>query len=406
MRQFRILGFIFLFQLLTIACEKTKAPIVNTPDIAISSATTLPQFEDYHVAKIFIGTPAKANLASHPDAKKIRTRLSKFSMDNTQYAGHYRIVEIGCGTQCVSIWAVDRIDGSIFFLFTASSGVAYRPDSHLIVKNDPAFFEEMLDTTTVTEVEDYMATYGAPEYWLEHEGKFEPISPKQVRVDPDSRKLVAMSQSYEEVDKASEANCGINGNIRNAGFSQEGKYFVLADAIDGFPLLPEARIFVVEVTSNECVSGGCQSLEGEFESDDDQNSVLKRLEKSTFLLRKNLGLTRPYEAERIVPNSFANGLVSYDIGEQTIEVLLQQKNIGDMGDRKSSLQLEVRAGNAVRKLDSIDKYRNNIVSYRLGDLYLSPNGKSIAIIVEMKYEILGHAQSTYCRYMSETFTLL
>ena len=154
------------------ACEREDAaPESAAPTEVVAPASTptetsddnlLPAFEDYPAVKMFDGTPAEVNLASHPDASMFRTRLSESPPYETRFAGHYRIVEIGCGTVCQSIWAVDLIDGSVYSLFTAGSGVAYRPDSRLIVKNDPAFFTEMLDTTTVAEVQGYMATYGEP----------------------------------------------------------------------------------------------------------------------------------------------------------------------------------------------------------------------------------------------------
>jgi hypothetical protein len=400
MRKYRAAAFVFALLVGMAACKREEdAPIATPPPAAPIPATTtrsatisLPKFEDYPAPEIFAGTPAAVNLASHPDAEMLRTQLTEDPGYETRFAGHYRVVEIGCGTACQAIWAVDLIDGSVFSLFTASSGVAYRPDSRLIVMNDPAFFEEMLETASVAVVEEYMATYGAPVFWLEEEGEFEWIGPEGVRIDPVSGELEA---EY----------CGINGEIRSAGFSPDGNYFVLTDAIGGFPLLPEARIFVVEVATNDCAPGGCESLEGEFDSEDDEDVVLSRLEESTSPLRERLGLVPPQATKRFAPRSLAEDLFAYDIGDQSIEVLLRQDNVGDIGDRKSSLQLEVRAGGIVRELDSLEHYRDEIVGYRLGDLYLSPDGKSIAIVVEMKYEILGHAPSTYCRYMVETVSL-
>lgn len=167
----------------TAACT----PSAKMPTTATPVTIPLPRFEDYPALAIFTGAPAAVNLASHPDAKMFRTRLTETPVSDTRFAGHYRIVEFGCGTACQSVWAVDLIDGSVFSLFTASSGVAYRPDSRLIVMNDPAFFEEMLETAGIAEVEEYMTTYGAPEFWLEEAGAFRRIGPDEVRIDPASK---------------------------------------------------------------------------------------------------------------------------------------------------------------------------------------------------------------------------
>lgn len=158
---------------------------------AACGGDALPRFEDYPAAPIFAGTPAKVNLASHPDAKKFRTALTEPFTPQQRFAGHYRIVEIGCGTSCQAIFAVDLVDGSVRSLFVASSGVAYRPDSRLIVRNDPATYYEMLETMSAKEVEPLMAMYGMPEFWLEHAGKFERIGPKELRIDPVSKRIVA-----------------------------------------------------------------------------------------------------------------------------------------------------------------------------------------------------------------------
>ncbi len=151
----------------------------------------LPRFEDYPAAPIFTGKPAKVNLASNRDARRFRTALTEAFTDESRFAGHYRVVEIGCGASCQSVWAVDLIDGSIYSLFTASYGSVFRPDSRLIVKNDPEQYEEMLKDSTVAEVESMMKTYGPPEFWLEEKGKFKRIGPYKVRLDPVSKKVVA-----------------------------------------------------------------------------------------------------------------------------------------------------------------------------------------------------------------------
>lgn len=164
-----------------------KAGLAGAPE----NPQALPRFEDYPAAPIFTGKPAKVNLASHPGAKKFRMALTEAPAEETRCAGHYRIVAIGCGTSCESVWAVDLINGAVFSLFTASYGAVFRPDSRLIVENDPAEYEALLKESSVAEVESLMKTYGPPKFWVEDQGKFKKIGPTKLRIDPVSKKVVA-----------------------------------------------------------------------------------------------------------------------------------------------------------------------------------------------------------------------
>ncbi|MSP40862.1 MAG: hypothetical protein EXR70_20435 [Deltaproteobacteria bacterium] len=167
-----------------------QTPTKQAGSSAVSTApAALPSFSDYPAGPMFTGTPAPVNLASDPNAQYVRSQLTEGVADGRRFAGHYRIVEFGCGTACQSVWAVDLVDGRVFNLFTASSGVAFRPNSRLIVENDPSFFLDMLKTKLVAEVEAYMKTYGAPKFWVENKGKFERVGPDNLRIDPVSKKF-------------------------------------------------------------------------------------------------------------------------------------------------------------------------------------------------------------------------
>lgn len=160
----------------------------------------LPAFEDFPVAAAFTGEPAEVNLESHPDARTFRTALTRDAEAGAldkRFAGHYRIVVIGCGTSCKSVWAVDLVDGSLRNLFTASTGVGFRPDSRLIIENDPTYYEGLLDEMSVEEVERMMDTYGPPRFWIEVDGDFEQIGPQELRIDPQARKIVPGSGAHD-----------------------------------------------------------------------------------------------------------------------------------------------------------------------------------------------------------------
>lgn len=174
-------------------------PVPADSERPSSAAPALPRFEDYPATDAFTGEPAPVDLESHPDAKTFRTALTRDAeagAEQARFAGHYRIVVIGCGTSCKAVWAVDLIDGSVHSLFTASYGVAFRPDSRLIVENDPATYESLLEEMPAAEVERVMRTYGPPRFWVENEGTFEQIGPHGLRIDPQTGKIVAASAGH------------------------------------------------------------------------------------------------------------------------------------------------------------------------------------------------------------------
>ena len=184
-----LLRFILAIVSVTALLCLSPALAQQKPAKASGTTKTLPQFKDYP-AESFTGKPAKVNLASHPDARMFWTALTAPPEKGTRFAGHYRIVAIGCGTNCGRYWAVDLIDGVVHSLFLASYGVAFRPDSRLIVANDPAEYEALLKDMSVQEVEDVMKTYGPPVFWVEEQGKFKKIGPTRLGIDPVRKQIL------------------------------------------------------------------------------------------------------------------------------------------------------------------------------------------------------------------------
>ena len=183
-----LLRFVLVLVMAPVAASLCLSPAIAQQKPA--KAQGLPQFKDYP-AEAFTGKPAKVNLASHPKARMFRTALTAPPEKGTRFAGHYRIVAIGCGTNCGRYWAIDLIDGVVHSLFLASYGVAFRPDSRLIVANDPAEYEALLKDMSVQEVEEVMKTYGPPVFWVEENGKFKKIGPTKLGIDPVRKQIVA-----------------------------------------------------------------------------------------------------------------------------------------------------------------------------------------------------------------------
>jgi hypothetical protein len=106
-----------------------------------------PRFERFPARATLEQAPAAVALHSHPEARTWRTRLTEGSKDGPNFAGHFTIVEWGCGTDCTQIAVVDARDGRVFFPFDLRTlhwvnvhddvlkdgALRYRKDSSLLV---------------------------------------------------------------------------------------------------------------------------------------------------------------------------------------------------------------------------------------------------------------------------------
>jgi hypothetical protein len=100
------------------------------------------------VDSVFSGTPAAPKLATHGQ-RRFRTVIREGTRKGANFAGHYAIVEWGCGTACAQIAVVDVNSGDVYegpfgilpkgVLYLGSNpeddyvGMFYRRDSSLLV---------------------------------------------------------------------------------------------------------------------------------------------------------------------------------------------------------------------------------------------------------------------------------
>jgi hypothetical protein len=82
------------------------------PQVVISATL---DYHQYPEEKIFQGKPAEPNVATHKEAGKYQTILRQQSKQGPNFAGHYTIVTIGCGTSCAGIAVVDAQTGHVYF---------------------------------------------------------------------------------------------------------------------------------------------------------------------------------------------------------------------------------------------------------------------------------------------------
>lgn len=105
----------------------------------------LPQFEGYPAPAAYQGRLADVDLASSPRARTFRTRLREGVAGGPNFAGHFALVEWGCGSGCQAGAIVDVRTGRVYDLPEATGfGTSYRLDSRLLVLNPPEVVFEVV----------------------------------------------------------------------------------------------------------------------------------------------------------------------------------------------------------------------------------------------------------------------
>ena len=70
----------------------------------------------FNIQMYFKGKPAPLNLRSHPMARMFRTRIrEQLQEEGINFAGHYTIAAMGCGTGCSTTAIVDARNGRAYF---------------------------------------------------------------------------------------------------------------------------------------------------------------------------------------------------------------------------------------------------------------------------------------------------
>jgi len=83
--------------------------------LTAQTKTKPPRFENYS-ADVYAGKPAPLNLRSHRLARMFRTRIrEQLHEEGINFAGHYTIAVMGCGTGCSTTAIVDARNGRAYF---------------------------------------------------------------------------------------------------------------------------------------------------------------------------------------------------------------------------------------------------------------------------------------------------
>lgn len=114
------------------------------------------KFNNYPVLTIYKGKIADIDYSSDPEAKRFRTRLNKGIKDGPNFAGFYRLIEWGCGTNCSTIVIVNVKNGKISD-WNGTCGIStFKLDSRLLVLNPGATENKELGYPAACETELYL----------------------------------------------------------------------------------------------------------------------------------------------------------------------------------------------------------------------------------------------------------
>lgn len=138
-----VLIFLIVYFFIQTSEQTQTDTAANTPVATSTSAipATPPRFSAYATppSEIFTGTPAPVALESNAIGKTFPTRLTEGASKGPNFAGHYTVVEWGCGTMCSQFAIVDAQSGEIFaFSSSTLAGLSYNIDSNLLVINPPS----------------------------------------------------------------------------------------------------------------------------------------------------------------------------------------------------------------------------------------------------------------------------
>ena len=96
-----------------------------------------PEFKDFPATKLFQSVPAQVNFNSFPDAATYKTQLSQQAAKGPNFAGHFTVVEIGCGSNCQAHVIVDAENGNVYGGIATERGIGINLNSNLYIADPP-----------------------------------------------------------------------------------------------------------------------------------------------------------------------------------------------------------------------------------------------------------------------------
>ena len=187
-----------------------------------------------------------------------------------------------------------------------------------------------------------------------------------------------------------------------SGFSTDSRYYIYLESYRNAATdVPKAKLQIINLPRNACIENGCLETEYTDEARETAPSLTTKsaenqLLKKTSVIRYNLKLNRPAPGRKLPVLSRktnADGSETYTFilndKKEKLEVLMQQKYIpsvaygGNAEVDRAALRLEVTANYRKRTLSTLNNYRENAMKYTLREVRLAPDGRTVAIIMNM-----------------------
>ena len=100
------------------------------------SPSKIPDFRDFPVRENFDGAPAVLSSEKMASFRDFQSDFEAAIADGPDFAGHFKIVLLGCGTGCQRVFVVNVISSDIAEApFQTSVGAEYQGDSALLIAN-------------------------------------------------------------------------------------------------------------------------------------------------------------------------------------------------------------------------------------------------------------------------------
>ena len=119
----------------------------NSCDVILSEWKTT-HAEDAASKQLYTGEIAVVDFksANHPQLDRLKNGISKAVKEGANFAGHYAVVEWGCGSNCQEHAVVDVQSGKIItFGIPSEAGLHFLPESNTIITNPQPNFPTLAD---------------------------------------------------------------------------------------------------------------------------------------------------------------------------------------------------------------------------------------------------------------------
>lgn len=123
---------------------------------------------DAFPAEVFDGPYLPPALKKGTPAYEYRTLIRKGAIGPPNFAGRFRVVTVGCGTNCTRVFIVDRRSGKAWMgNIGGAFGYQYHADSRLMVVDPPNMIREAGSFPVEVETISYI--------WDDNQNAFEPL---------------------------------------------------------------------------------------------------------------------------------------------------------------------------------------------------------------------------------------